>query len=266
MDNTKHPQSTEHPAKRRPGDLRPGDQVAPFPGTDVPHDDSAEPGPAKQPGEPGAPRGPPQRLMDPAWHPEPGSVRGPPHPAITDDETLINSAQLRKMMGGVSDMWLHRRLSDAKAEFPKPTVIANRRYWRVGEIRAWFAAQAGKTRARGPVAASTVAVLLMLLAAPSTPQIWAFWTSPMTPARDPDRPARAETAGAAVFAALGATAWGSVAQKLVGHDRPRNTASKRPCKASRDRRGVATERSTATHIALKDMFDAVLQVPEHRQN
>ena len=37
-----------------------------------------------------------------------------------DDEKLINSRQVREMFGGVSEMWLWRRLHDDSG-FPKPT-------------------------------------------------------------------------------------------------------------------------------------------------
>ncbi len=66
----------------------------------------------------------------------------------TTDDTLIPTAQLRARYGGVSDMWVWRRLHD-DPEFPKPTYIAKRRYWRLGELVAWERAVA----ARHPVAA-----------------------------------------------------------------------------------------------------------------
>jgi hypothetical protein len=68
------------------------------------------------------------------------------HPAIDPDETLLTSTQTRAVLGGVSDMWLHRRGNDPESGFPKPLVIANRRYWRWGELRAWRDAQCGITR------------------------------------------------------------------------------------------------------------------------
>jgi predicted DNA-binding transcriptional regulator AlpA len=79
------------------------------------------------------------------------------HPAISEDETLVNARPLRVMLGNVSNMWLHRKLKDPGSEFPEPLVISNRRYWRLGEIRAWLDAQARKGKTRGPAAASAAA-------------------------------------------------------------------------------------------------------------
>jgi predicted DNA-binding transcriptional regulator AlpA len=54
-----------------------------------------------------------------------------PHP-----ERRIPAADVRAICGGVSDMWLHRRLSDS--DFPRPILIANRRYWKEREVLAWL--------------------------------------------------------------------------------------------------------------------------------
>jgi hypothetical protein len=43
-------------------------------------------------------------------------------------------------------MWLHRRLADPDSGFPAPVVIANRRFWKLGDLRAWRDAQCGITR------------------------------------------------------------------------------------------------------------------------
>jgi predicted DNA-binding transcriptional regulator AlpA len=53
-----------------------------------------------------------------------------------DDEALMTSRQVRDDLGGVSQMWLHRRLT-TDPTFPKPTYIAKRRYWTRGQLRAW---------------------------------------------------------------------------------------------------------------------------------
>jgi hypothetical protein len=77
------------------------------------------------------------------------------HPAA-DDETLVNAPQLRgPILGGRSDMWLHRHLNDPNPEtkFPDPDmVLSGRRYWRLGTVRAWISAQAGRAKTRGPAA------------------------------------------------------------------------------------------------------------------
>ena len=57
-------------------------------------------------------------------------------------DTLLTSAQVRTMFGGMSDMTLWRWLSLPEMAFPKPIYIGRRRYWREAEIAAWQAAQA----------------------------------------------------------------------------------------------------------------------------
>ncbi len=54
-----------------------------------------------------------------------------PHP-----ERRISATRVRELVGGVSDMWLHRRLSDS--DFPRPQLIAGRRFWREREVIAWL--------------------------------------------------------------------------------------------------------------------------------
>jgi hypothetical protein len=56
------------------------------------------------------------------------------HPDQSD--TLVRTADVRKRYGGVSHMWVERRLSD-DASFPKPLYIAKRRFWRLGDLVAW---------------------------------------------------------------------------------------------------------------------------------
>lgn len=50
---------------------------------------------------------------------------------------LIGAADVRRLFGGVSDMWVWRRLADGF--LPQPVVIARRRYWRQAEIHAVIA-------------------------------------------------------------------------------------------------------------------------------
>ena len=71
-----------------------------------------------------------------------------------DDDQHISTAQLRQRYGGVSHMWPERRLAD-DPDFPKPTYIAKRRYWRLGDLIAWErlkAAGAARGVARGVAA------------------------------------------------------------------------------------------------------------------
>lgn len=80
-------------------------------------------------------------------------VERPIHPAVDDGEALANSTQVRAMLGGVSDMFLHRHSKDPNPEtrFPAPdVVISNRRYWYLRTIRGWRDAQS-KSRTRAPI-------------------------------------------------------------------------------------------------------------------
>lgn len=51
-------------------------------------------------------------------------------------DTLYPAAVVKRRYGDVSHMWLERRLKN-DAEFPRPTYIAGRRYWRLGELIEW---------------------------------------------------------------------------------------------------------------------------------
>ena len=51
-------------------------------------------------------------------------------------DPLLPAAQVRERFGGVSDMWLHRRLQD-KSGFPRPVYIGRLRFWRLSELVAW---------------------------------------------------------------------------------------------------------------------------------
>ncbi|MBF9029762.1 transcriptional regulator [Rhodobacterales bacterium HKCCE3408] len=58
-----------------------------------------------------------------------------------DPEARLNSHEVRALCGGVSDMWLWRRMNEEGGTFPRPTVIGRRRFWRRGDVLAWFEAQ-----------------------------------------------------------------------------------------------------------------------------
>jgi predicted DNA-binding transcriptional regulator AlpA len=70
-------------------------------------------------------------------------------------DPLLPADQVRMMFGGVSAMWLHRRLRDS--DFPKPIYIGGLRYWRCSEIEAWAAAQPRENPARRGVGKAAVA-------------------------------------------------------------------------------------------------------------
>lgn len=55
-------------------------------------------------------------------------------------EKRIQASAVRELCGGVSDMWLWRRL-DGDPAFPKPTYISRRRFWREADVVAWLDAQ-----------------------------------------------------------------------------------------------------------------------------
>ena len=57
-----------------------------------------------------------------------------------DDDPLEGSAETRRRLGNVSDMWIVRRLHDDET-FPRPTYIGRRRFWRRSEVNAWIARQ-----------------------------------------------------------------------------------------------------------------------------
>ncbi|MGC0326213.1 putative DNA-binding transcriptional regulator AlpA [Bradyrhizobium sp. USDA 326] len=67
----------------------------------------------------------------------------------SDHDPLIPTSQLRARYGGVSHMWVERRLKD-DPDFPRPLYIAKRRFWRLGELAAWERDVAAR---RQPVAA-----------------------------------------------------------------------------------------------------------------
>ncbi len=81
-------------------------------------------------------------------------------PAVINDGTLLDAKQVRgPVLGNRSDMWLWRRQNDPDPEkkFPDPdVVIAGRRYWYFGTIRAWLAKQAANEEpASGAIRASS---------------------------------------------------------------------------------------------------------------
>jgi hypothetical protein len=53
-----------------------------------------------------------------------------------EHERLLTAAQVKRRYGGVSDLWLWRRLRD-ESGFPKPIFICRRRFWRLSALIAW---------------------------------------------------------------------------------------------------------------------------------
>jgi predicted DNA-binding transcriptional regulator AlpA len=55
-----------------------------------------------------------------------------------------SAGQVREYFGGVSAMWIYRRLADPASGFPKPVKLGSaRNYWRIEEVQAWARAHGG---------------------------------------------------------------------------------------------------------------------------
>jgi hypothetical protein len=55
-----------------------------------------------------------------------------------DDDTFIDSVRLRKLFGGVSHMWAKRQMA-RDPSFPRPRYVNMYPYWRLGDLRVWWA-------------------------------------------------------------------------------------------------------------------------------
>jgi hypothetical protein len=63
----------------------------------------------------------------------------PPSPIDSEAEArdhYLTAAQARARYGGVSDMWLWRRLRD-DPDFPRPLVVGSRRIFKLSQLVAW---------------------------------------------------------------------------------------------------------------------------------
>jgi predicted DNA-binding transcriptional regulator AlpA len=56
---------------------------------------------------------------------------------MRNDDQLLNAAETKRFLGGVSDMWLHRRLRDDPT-FPSPRYVNHLRFWLKSELLAWI--------------------------------------------------------------------------------------------------------------------------------
>jgi hypothetical protein len=63
----------------------------------------------------------------------PASQRQKPQ---ADDDIYLNSRQLRQRYGDASAMWVHRRLKN-DPRFPRPIIVAKRRFWKLSALIAW---------------------------------------------------------------------------------------------------------------------------------
>ena len=59
-----------------------------------------------------------------------------PHP-----ERLLQSGDVRALLGGVSEMSVWRWTNDDRLGFPQPIKISSRNYWRERELLEWIEAQ-----------------------------------------------------------------------------------------------------------------------------
>lgn len=55
---------------------------------------------------------------------------------LQHEDRRVSSAFIRQRFGGVSHMWVERRLK-GDPTFPRPIYIARRRFWSLAEITAW---------------------------------------------------------------------------------------------------------------------------------
>jgi hypothetical protein len=61
-----------------------------------------------------------------------------------EETVFLTSRQLRDRYGGVSHMWIERRLVD-DPEFPKPVYFGARRFWALADIEVWERTRAAKS-------------------------------------------------------------------------------------------------------------------------
>jgi predicted DNA-binding transcriptional regulator AlpA len=59
------------------------------------------------------------------------------HQSVTPNRR-ITSKVARELCGSVSDMTLWRWLHDTSLNFPKPTYIGKRRYWKESDVIGWL--------------------------------------------------------------------------------------------------------------------------------
>lgn len=50
---------------------------------------------------------------------------------------FLRAADVRARYGGVSDMWIWRRINASESNFPKPTYFGRNRFWKLSELEDW---------------------------------------------------------------------------------------------------------------------------------
>ena len=53
------------------------------------------------------------------------------------------AGEVRQICGGVSEMTIYRWLNNPSLNFPKPSYISRRRYWREADVIEWLDAREG---------------------------------------------------------------------------------------------------------------------------
>lgn len=54
-----------------------------------------------------------------------------------DGQQFLTAPRVRRRYGGVSEMWLHRRLTDSDSDFPQPIYMGRLRMWRIADLEAY---------------------------------------------------------------------------------------------------------------------------------
>lgn len=64
---------------------------------------------------------------------------------IQHNDIFLSAAQVRARYGGVSFMWIERRLKDDSG-YPSPIKMGRLRFWRLADLEHWERAQATKSK------------------------------------------------------------------------------------------------------------------------
>jgi predicted DNA-binding transcriptional regulator AlpA len=65
-------------------------------------------------------------------------------------DVVLYKSGLRALLGGCTDMKIHRLLHDSRAQFPRPSFIGRRPWWWRGEVIEWLETKAALTKSTKP--------------------------------------------------------------------------------------------------------------------
>ena len=65
-------------------------------------------------------------------------------PRAASTNAFLTSTQVAARYGSVSQMTIWRWLRDKERNFPQPIYLGRRRFWRLADLEAWEAEQAGR--------------------------------------------------------------------------------------------------------------------------